>query len=79
MKERKRKITISYDDGINKKEINLESLYVDGLKHEDVAAAARLLIVMMSYPPEVAQDLVFVDKEDRERLGVEDGAFYGEL
>lgn len=76
---RKRKITISYDDGINKKEINLESLYVDGLKPEDVAAAARLLIVMMSYPPEVAQDLVFVDKEDRERLGVEDGAFYGEL
>lgn len=76
---RKRKITITYDDGLEVKEIKMESPYTDGPSAEDIASAARLLLVLVSYSPEIAQNLVFVDKEDRERLGIEEGAFYGSL
>ena len=79
MRERKRKITITYDNGLEVKEIKMESLYIDGPSAEDIASAARLLLVLVSYPPEIAQNLVFVDKEDREKLGIDDGQFYGSL
>lgn len=76
---KKRKIIITYDDGVDVREFKMESPYINGPAAEDIAAAARLLLVMVSYSPEVAKNLVFVDKEDRMKLGIEDGSFFGEL
>ena len=78
MYSQKRKITFIFEDGYEKKEISRETSFIDGLAMEDVAAVARTFMLMMGFVPEVAESLIFVDKELREELDLEEGSFYGQ-
>ncbi len=40
------------------------------------AAWFRKLLLMLSFDPDLAQNFVYVDKEWRDELGIEDGEFY---
>lgn len=77
MRSKKRKITFTFEDDYEKKEISREASFIDGLDTEDVAAVARTFMLIMGFLPEVAESLIFVDKELREELGLEEGSFYG--
>lgn len=70
------RIMIIYENSLST--FKIERDFKKTIEAEDIAAMARMLLLLAGYDSDIAESLVFVDIERRRKMDIECGSFYGD-
>ena len=70
------RIVIIYENNLST--FKIERDFKKTIEMEDIAAMARMLLLLTGYDSDIAESLVFADIDQRRKMNIECGSFYGD-